>query len=217
MKCLVALLILAGFEVAPAQLSPKDAQAKGDLLLSLVPDERHEYIAKMAPTEREAVRKWAKINYPKDHAYSILHRGVLVELDDEDTLKREIAGFVAGNHEMYLVFADANNPHIIEMFIPFLFKDEAITNQRPLPMWWTAMLLIVYILRDASQFSPEVHAWARDVNCYSRKMESQTLVRQWWLANRDAFRKKDYAAVKPGPVKPAEATGTEPGNQSVQK
>lgn len=97
---------------------------------------------------------------------------------------------------------------IIPELAPEMFKEEAMRNvgsddSMEQPSSYRIANVITQILSQSPSLTGEVRQWAEKQTGISNSLGDtgvtyRNAMRQWWIANEEHFRKKDYLAVRPG-------------------
>jgi hypothetical protein len=103
-----------------------------------------------------------------------------------------------------LLVAEAGDARWIERLVPTVMADEPFKTLQAgdavaMPASFQNAMLILRIAGNSPDLSQEVINWAREHHRLWLKPEDvRGLVRGWWRENEQAFRSRDFKAVKPG-------------------
>jgi len=138
------------------------------------------------------------------------YRWILIRyFGDEEMLAGVVKDIQQGERRTYvecvrLLEQVQNSPQQIPILAELLYlPEEARLRDFATEYSWgsvTASLKASWKIRDilqaSAEFSPEMKKWADGLSRSDREALRQTL-RRWWEENREAFMRKEYAAVKP--------------------
>jgi len=169
---------------------------------SMTEDERRDFIAEF--------RKHLSSKHPR---YSEGAKSALLRLGDEQTIAEVMADVRSGDRkkidEGWSALQYVNNPVLIPHLMELLDLPEAATlilldnpsvptdmgHFQPTRPFWASERIREMLWR-CLEFSPETKQWAQ--NLWRQTGDPlRDVLRQWWEQNKEAFARKDYAAVKP--------------------
>jgi hypothetical protein len=139
------------------------------------------------------------------------YRRLLLRLGDEQTLAEVMADIRSEDQRKrddgFGAMAYVHNPALIPYLVELLYLPEParliLLDKEPTQMghfeptrpFWAGQR-IRDILWRCSEFSPEMKQWIDDLWRLTGD-PLRDVLRQWWEQNKEAFARKDYAAVKP--------------------
>lgn len=147
------------------------------------------------PAEKnKAMLDYVRLQQSRDVAKDFDYQSVLLCLGDEatyqDLLKKKDFGSLQ----------DTLDPHAFELIAPEMFGDLTPRGPRIYSYSTYARSAIVHMLWQMPEVPPRIKAWLetfRDTDLSNE--ESQQIFRDWWTANEDAWRRRNFAVLKAGP------------------
>ncbi len=135
---------------------------------------------------------------------------ILIELGDRETAEKLVAQAqstdvsLGVSYRALEVFEGTTQPWVVPMLEPVLMRNEPITRdiytyediERP-PRSLMAAICIQKIMEKSPVFSQDMRGWAHGMAELLPHEKMRNVTRQWWLQNKEAFARKDYATVKP--------------------
>jgi hypothetical protein len=158
------------------------------------------------------------------YARSIIDGGfgpriLLLRLGDEPTIQDTIERYrpydTSDAKDMAFIIARSPQP----LLVPWLASDLYLPDDQFPPhathsgfctevsfgRRWDSAVLIVEVLKDSSEFSPELRAWATifQRQRFAGKEVFIEPLKRWWEQNADKFKNHDYESVKPPQAPPS--------------
>lgn len=197
---LAGLAIRANAELTVEEISELAGRYGGDTLIP---------ITNLTEAERKSLSEYShkKIAVSDSKYERERYETFLVRLGDEWAFEKVVERFAAGDVAIVReLFAESGRPKAVEVLVPLMFKEERyqrLGGDVPhVPISFFAAAAIPMVLGNSPSFSPEVIQWAQAINRPSgghiEYPEIRAVMRDWWRANEQHFRAKNYKAVQPG-------------------
>ncbi len=201
MKALLVILVLAICNEAVGQPAFTDGPLRDEAvrIVSLSPEEAYSEAQKMAPDRRKELIEYLGNEKPRDIAENRWrYERIQVGLGDEDMLQEYIRRSEFGTLRY------VPNPHILELAAQEMFQDDhrwvLVDGVPRQPHSELALDCVSNILRILPQVPAHARKWVDTFNgtVVSRR-EAQRIFCNWWIENADAWRRRDFTALKSGP------------------
>lgn len=163
------------------------------------------------------IRAIAGIAVRQEKAYREQYYDIMFDLGDEATVKKYAEAYLKdSNFSGAGLFPTCQNPHVIELIAPAIFREEGWVTKGPYTAQsFSASKLILEMLGQTPGFDSDVINWARRVRTQIRTLyDVRDVMRDWWRENEKFFKERNYQAVRPGrdikPVAEAELAAEVP-------
>lgn len=189
---LTALICLIVFvAVCFGELSDGPSREDANRLLGKGPATLYPEIQKMDQTRRIAFASYLRQEAAKDPEIRRNVDNILLFLGDETTMQK----FAQANQ--WWMLAETKNSHAVDLIAAGLMANDDLPGAET-PSYYAAQQLEV-ILLNWPEIPSEVSAWIKRFHgWWMNSRDSRELLREWWVANEAAWRRRDFAALKPG-------------------
>jgi hypothetical protein len=197
----VAVLVCASWVFsAPAQLTDEQieqlaSEARGYINI----DKR-----RLSSADIQSLIQYLRTEENAEESLSLSY--FLVKLGDEAMIEKYAERFAAGDVvTVRELFQESGSPRAVEVLVPLMFKEERYQrfggDVPHVPISFFAAAAIPMVLGNSPSFNSEVIQWAQNINRPNGHIEYpeiRAVMRDWWRANEQHFKAKNYKAVQPG-------------------
>lgn len=201
LKLLLSIVLIASCCEVAGEINFTESPLRDEAvrIVNLSPEEAYSEAQKMAPDRRKELIEYLGNEKRRDIAGNRWrYERIQVGLGDEDMLQEYVRRSEFGTLR-YIP-----NPHILELAAAEMFQDDhrwALVNGVPRqPHSELALDCVSNILRIMPQVPAHAKNWV-DTFRYTEvsRREVQRIFCNWWIENADAWRRRDFAALKSGP------------------
>lgn len=151
-------------------------------------------IAAMSAEKKRAMLEYVRLQYTRDKDKSFELSRILLFLGDEATYQEMLQKNDYGSLQATL------DPHIFELIAPIMFRSDKnfLRQEFVFPPSIRARNAIVWMLWQMPEVPKSIKDWNDWSSLSISESEMQQIFRDWWTANEAAWRRRDFAALKPG-------------------
>ena len=201
LKLLLSIVLIASCCEVAGQMSFTESPLRDEAvrIVILSPEEAYSEAQKMAPDRRKELIEYLGNEKRRDIDQNRWrYEGIQLGLGDEDMLKEYIRRSEFGTLR-YIP-----NPHILELAAQEMFQDDhrwvLVDGVPRQPHTELALDCVSNILRIMPQVPAHAKNWVDTFNfTVVSRHEVQRIFCNWWIENADAWRRRDFAALKSGP------------------
>jgi len=148
-------------------------------------------IRKMSAAKRIAFASYLRQEAAKDPEIRDSVNHILLVLGDEAAMQQ------FGREHKWRSLADTKNPRAVEIIAAGLMtNDDNPAYETPSH---DAASQLAVVLLNWPEIPPEVSGWIMKFRGWiMNARDDRQLMREWWVANEAAWRRRDFAALKPG-------------------
>ena len=193
----IALVLIGVVQTSSAELT----ETRKNLLLELVNKDSRYDCKYLSKEEKEFLKlRFHEINKRNNNPKACDYQ--LLQVGDEATIERYIKEFAKIGWAYRGAPEYSGQARFIEVYAPTMFREEPFVYSESdtpgPPLSYAITYSIVRLLRESPQLRPEVRHWALALSDNENDLpKNRTILRQWWRANEQHFRERNYEAVQP--------------------